>query len=360
MWGKLKRIESLNLHPLNLILGAMLLYALNSSGQRIEPSKNYKGAVCPCCDSPVIAKCGDYNIWHWAHENLEDCDTWSEAEGPWHRDWKKYFPSNTHEVVCGENREHRADIKTKNGLVIELQQSPIHPEIVAEREDFYGKMIWVFNSEDRAKRCMVKCHIGEFPRHFDSFKQEDKNATLGEIGDLTSSWVEFQKDPRKFLTPIAEAPFSSKMEWRQHEISKKQTAVLEAKEKIQHWESRQVEDPTKAERFIKNWEEKLTKREADLEANKLSDHYLKIPIPDTSEPEKIDFLENKKIKGQKIYFRWKKSAKGPLKCSKPVVWDTGSSEKLIYFPLGLANFDPRKIIGYVVVRKTLIEHLQKL
>ena len=38
---------------------------------------------------------------------------------------------------------HIADVKTSHGLVLEFQRSSIRPEEVLERQDFYGKMLWV-------------------------------------------------------------------------------------------------------------------------------------------------------------------------------------------------------------------------
>jgi hypothetical protein len=42
--------------------------------------------------------------------------------------------------------QHRADICTAEGLVVELQHSPLDPRVIAEREAFYGNMIWLFDA----------------------------------------------------------------------------------------------------------------------------------------------------------------------------------------------------------------------
>ncbi|HEY9826367.1 MAG TPA: competence protein CoiA family protein [Stenomitos sp.] len=117
-------------------------YALNENQGRITPIPGAT-ATCTCCKSPVLAKCGTINVWHWAHENREDCDTWYEPETLWHRNWKEFFPKENQEVVIGN---HRADIRTQYG-VIELQNSSISAEEIMERERFYGNMIWVVNAE---------------------------------------------------------------------------------------------------------------------------------------------------------------------------------------------------------------------
>ena len=50
------------------------------------------------------------------------------------------------EVVMGP---HRADVVAADGSVVELQHSAISPEVVAEREAFYGPgMTWLFNATE--------------------------------------------------------------------------------------------------------------------------------------------------------------------------------------------------------------------
>ena len=110
--------------------------------ERIEPWPGGE-ASCPCCKSPVRAKCGEIVIWHWAHESA-DCDPWAEPESVWHAGWKSRYPSGCREVVIGA---HRADIKLPNGWVIELQNSSISPSEIIEREQFYKRMIWIINAQ---------------------------------------------------------------------------------------------------------------------------------------------------------------------------------------------------------------------
>jgi competence CoiA-like predicted nuclease len=100
----------------------------------------------------VIAKCGQINVWHWAHKQA-DCDPWYEPESQWHREIKNWFSEDCQEVVM-EN--HRADIWTGDDRpVIELQNSSISSSEIIEREQFYGKyirsypgcLIWIINGE---------------------------------------------------------------------------------------------------------------------------------------------------------------------------------------------------------------------
>lgn len=119
------------------------------NGIRQEAAPQQKG-VCCFCGSPTISKCGDRNVWHWAHESLKHCDPWWENETSWHRLWKSYFPVKNQEIihfnkVTGE--KHIADIKTDNNMVIEIQNSPMTEEELHSRENFYGKMFWVVNGD---------------------------------------------------------------------------------------------------------------------------------------------------------------------------------------------------------------------
>jgi hypothetical protein len=95
----------------------------------------------------VIAKCGEINIWHWAHRKAESCDDWYEPETEWHRNWKLIFGKEHTEVVIQKDGiRHIADIKTKDNVIIELQNSPIQKQVVQRREIFYGeRMLWVIN-----------------------------------------------------------------------------------------------------------------------------------------------------------------------------------------------------------------------
>ena len=118
-------------------------YALEND-QRIEPTPKAT-ATCPCCDSEVVAKCGDKKVWHWAHKSKQMCDHWWENETQWHRDWKNCFPEEWQEVVhfAEDGEKHIADVKTPSGLVIEFQHSAIKPDEQRSRELFYRKMIWI-------------------------------------------------------------------------------------------------------------------------------------------------------------------------------------------------------------------------
>jgi competence protein CoiA len=117
-------------------------YALVNN-ERQEPKPGLIGK-CQCCNSAVIAKCGNQKIWHWAHKTKVECDPWWE-ESDWHRAWKEQFPKEWQEIIHkAENDEkHIADVKTDRGFVIEFQHSHLDPQERVAREIFYQNMVWV-------------------------------------------------------------------------------------------------------------------------------------------------------------------------------------------------------------------------
>lgn len=121
-------------------------------GQRRKPEPGLSGR-CQVCSSPVISKCGERRIWHWAHLGERNCDHWWESETQWHRDWKNRFPSDWQEIVhrAESGEKHIADMKTAHGCVIEFQHSYLKPDERRARESFYKPMVWVVNGQ-RLKR----------------------------------------------------------------------------------------------------------------------------------------------------------------------------------------------------------------
>lgn len=120
------------------------------NGQRQEAQPRLSGN-CPGCDSPMVARCGTKRVWHWAHLGERTCDVWWENETEWHRAWKNQFPVEWQEIVHrAENGEkHIADVKTRQGWVLEFQHSPIKSEERQARNDFYQRLIWVVDGTRR-------------------------------------------------------------------------------------------------------------------------------------------------------------------------------------------------------------------
>lgn len=123
---------------------------VNNQRQEAQPSLE---GLCLGCGSPMVARCGEVRIKHWAHKGTRRCDSWWENETEWHRSWKNQFPIGWQEIVhhAENNERHIADIKTQEGWVIEFQHSYIKPEERRSREGFYKKLIWIVDGTRRAK-----------------------------------------------------------------------------------------------------------------------------------------------------------------------------------------------------------------
>lgn len=124
----------------------MLFAKVNGEKTEAKPKTN---GVCPLCERTVFSKCGEINVWHWAHHKDESCDSWYEPETEWHKNWKLIFGKDYCEIIISkEGVKHIADIQTKDNIIIELQNSPIQKPIVRRRENFYGeRMLWIINGK---------------------------------------------------------------------------------------------------------------------------------------------------------------------------------------------------------------------
>jgi competence protein CoiA len=119
-------------------------------GQRQEAQPHLSGK-CPACDQPMIAKCGEKRVRHWAHKSTFFCDHWWESETEWHRNWKDQFPASWQEFIyrAANGERHIADVRTDHEWVIELQHSYIKPEERRSRDAFYKKLVWVVDATRR-------------------------------------------------------------------------------------------------------------------------------------------------------------------------------------------------------------------
>ena len=130
--------------------GGKWLYAL-VDGQKRLPEKGLRGTHGPC-GRPMISKCGPLLVDHWAHMAGANCDPWHEGISDWHREWQDCVQEEFVEVDKGP---HVADIVGIGNCVIELQHSSISADEIAERERFYGNMVWVFDATERFEMVTV-------------------------------------------------------------------------------------------------------------------------------------------------------------------------------------------------------------
>jgi hypothetical protein len=113
---------------------------------RARPNKTGERAMCPVCQGEVISKCGEINVWHWAHRASVGCDSWMESDSQWHAEWKALVPEDWIEIVIEKDGKRRlADIRLPNGCIVKLQHGPLSPEQIREYERFFGNMVWIFD-----------------------------------------------------------------------------------------------------------------------------------------------------------------------------------------------------------------------
>lgn len=127
------------------------------NGQRLKAFPRLIGN-CPACGTPTRSKYGSIILWHWAHITTKHCDAWRENESEWHKEWKAQFQEDLQEVVQYDQstgERHIADIKTNQGLVIELQHSAISIDELRSRESFYQNMIWIVDGRSFKDRFTI-------------------------------------------------------------------------------------------------------------------------------------------------------------------------------------------------------------
>lgn len=101
-------------------------------------------ATCVDCLGVLIAKCGEINRWHWAHEAHDATCTGSDGEGAWHRAWKMWAEQHGAQTEISEGR-HRADIVWHDGTVYELQSNYLDAVDIANREQHWGdRLTWIY------------------------------------------------------------------------------------------------------------------------------------------------------------------------------------------------------------------------
>lgn len=124
--------------------------------EKIEATQTGQRAICPCCKTELLSRCGEFKVNHWAHVNLLECDSWQGSKTDWHIDWQDQFPKECQEVVYTDERtgeKHIADV-SYNDFIFEFQHSGISFEEILARSNFYmrdveKKMVWVFDFNNK-------------------------------------------------------------------------------------------------------------------------------------------------------------------------------------------------------------------
>jgi competence CoiA-like predicted nuclease len=98
---------------------------------------------CQMCNGKMIAKCGDFKIWHWAHEvNNDNCQ--GKIMSAWHYEWQQRFDAELREVPTLNNT--RADILREDEAVsIEFQNTAFDFDYIQKKEKSTPTVLWVVN-----------------------------------------------------------------------------------------------------------------------------------------------------------------------------------------------------------------------
>lgn len=173
------------------------MYAVDEDKNRIEARPHIK-ALCPACGKPVYSACGDKNIWHFRHENGEEC-LWNlkENESDLHRAWKKYFLNNKR-YTCGiEKRisERIADVclvTPKKKAVVEIQKSSVDFEEINSRTINYFEagynVAWLFDVRDVAYNFTLYDTKEEDRYKFTSFKWKWAKKYVGDAINIFQNY----------------------------------------------------------------------------------------------------------------------------------------------------------------------------
>lgn len=139
------------------------LFSLVDSYQRewLQTLRAEKSFYCPVCSEPLLLKLGTKKCFHFAHQSLAHCKTFSEAETPIHIQGKKDlyewlhgqgYPAEIEHYISAINQ--RTDVWLKHfpkNIPIEFQCSTLPLELLLERDRGYRtqdqRPIWIWSEE---------------------------------------------------------------------------------------------------------------------------------------------------------------------------------------------------------------------
>ncbi len=86
----------------------------------------------------MIIKKGTKRAHHFARKANKN-NKGNDSKGSWHKWWQKRVKIEHTEIEYKiDGNHHRADIVNTNGLIIEIQKSPINIQTIRKRENFYN------------------------------------------------------------------------------------------------------------------------------------------------------------------------------------------------------------------------------
>jgi hypothetical protein len=132
-----------------------MIVAKNIKGEWIYANQSKEKAFCPICKLDLVLAIYTNEKNRYRHKANTGCTYGQNQINDWHIEWQAKF-KNT-EINYPE-LGLRADVVLKNGLILELQNSPISWVELRNRESNYKKMVWLFNltNEKHYKNTFVK------------------------------------------------------------------------------------------------------------------------------------------------------------------------------------------------------------
>ncbi len=190
-----------------------------------KTAKPSEVGICICCNSPVRAYCGSERVHHWKHINAVKCDSWSEGETKWHREWKNKFDANHQEIILHDPKsgeKHIADVYLKPiDVVLEFQHSPIHIDEIKARESFYKKMIWIVDVHSYKDNISFHNDIGNAVydckhaymetrfKQISKLSKQGKQKKVEELMDDDDVYAYFENIEKKYFPDYFKKKYSS-------------------------------------------------------------------------------------------------------------------------------------------------------
>src|SRR5215207_1227674 len=150
-------------------------YALNDAGDTI-PAVRGQTATCPGCEEVLVGKGGPIVKDYWSHRAGGECDPWLDVANKmsdFHIGWQELIVRGRREVrMARDGRWHIADIVAADGQIVEVQHSSISVDKIKEREQFYGNMVWIWDTSESYKKGHLELRRSdiELPLDFREFE----------------------------------------------------------------------------------------------------------------------------------------------------------------------------------------------
>lgn len=146
---------------------------LNAKGLPVWLADLSQPSLCPQCDGELIAKRGEYVVWHWAHRSRSHnrvCSTGGESA--WHLQWKAaylQFSSWSIEVKIGDYRVDAVNLRTRNVREFIHSLSPSYIDKADALAEMGYDVLWIFDGGEFV-RWKVTCCGADYKGRSDFLK----------------------------------------------------------------------------------------------------------------------------------------------------------------------------------------------